>query len=344
MTSAMLSVMLTSGLATAPPLVADLGPADRDRWNYPFNFSPGVRAVATTFGATVAGPGFDDRDAQFVVGWDTAPEIPSGELSINYQLVSARVTLRLAVGNQMAYDPSVDGFATYLEETDAAFTPDTDPGRPIVLHPASYRNGFDLATWEEFSLFGGTPAVEPAQGSRNVFPANFDAQGVPFDVSNNVKEGFDPAVYGVGQMPGVTPGSLAPQDAEVVFDLDLSDPSFVAHLQEGLSAGRLNFVVSSLHFASGGPDGGSGDPQYPAFYTKDDPIALILGYEPRLEIVYELGNPVDFNGDGIVDNGDIGAFVALFLAGDLRADVNADGVLDNGDIGTFVQLFLASTG
>ncbi|MFG0305533.1 MAG: GC-type dockerin domain-anchored protein [Phycisphaerales bacterium JB040] len=344
MTYAMLALALTSGLAMAQPASVDLGPADRDRWMYPFNFSPGVRAVATTFGATVAGPGFDDRDAQFVVGWDTDPEIPAGEPSVNYRIASARVTLTIAAGDQMAYDPTLDTYATYLDETDPGFVPDADAGRPVVLHPAAYRNGFDLATWEEFSVFGGVPAVEPAQGARNVYPANFDAQGVPFDVSNNVKEGFDPAPYAVGQFPGVTPGALVPQDAPVVFELDLTDPDFVGYLQESLSAGRLNLVVSSLHFASGGPDGGAGDPQYPAFYTKEDPVASILGFEPRLEITYELASPVDFNGDGIIDNGDIGAFVALFIAGDLRADVNDDGVLDNGDIGTFVQLFLAATG
>jgi len=51
--------------------------------------------------------------------------------------------------------------------------------------------------------------------------------------------------------------------------------------------------------------------------------------------------PPDLNGDGIVDNGDIGAFVAAFLGGDLAADFNGDGILDNGDIGAFVAAFLA---
>jgi len=49
----------------------------------------------------------------------------------------------------------------------------------------------------------------------------------------------------------------------------------------------------------------------------------------------------DVNGDGILDNGDIGTFVTLFLAGDLAADFNGDGLLDNGDIGAFVAAFLA---
>ncbi|MFT5423153.1 MAG: hypothetical protein ACI89L_000927 [Phycisphaerales bacterium] len=51
--------------------------------------------------------------------------------------------------------------------------------------------------------------------------------------------------------------------------------------------------------------------------------------------------PADTNGDGILDNGDIGTFVTLFLAGDIAADFNGDGILDNGDIGGFVAAFLA---
>jgi hypothetical protein len=51
---------------------------------------------------------------------------------------------------------------------------------------------------------------------------------------------------------------------------------------------------------------------------------------------------IDFNNDGILDNGDIGLFIAAKLSGDLSiSDVNGDGVCDNGDIGAFLQIFLA---
>lgn len=55
------------------------------------------------------------------------------------------------------------------------------------------------------------------------------------------------------------------------------------------------------------------------------------------------GNPcaADLNDDGILDNGDISSFVALFLAGDPKADLNGDGIVDNGDISMFVAFFLA---
>ncbi|MFG0307350.1 MAG: choice-of-anchor B family protein [Phycisphaerales bacterium JB040] len=59
------------------------------------------------------------------------------------------------------------------------------------------------------------------------------------------------------------------------------------------------------------------------------------------ECVPPVDCPADVTGDGVLDNGDIGAFVTLFLAGDMAADFTGDGVLDNGDIGAFVVEFLA---
>jgi len=47
------------------------------------------------------------------------------------------------------------------------------------------------------------------------------------------------------------------------------------------------------------------------------------------------------NGDGVLDNGDICAFVDAFLVQDPIADWNLDGIVDNGDIEGFVAAFLA---
>ncbi|MFG0306771.1 MAG: glycoside hydrolase family 66 protein [Phycisphaerales bacterium JB040] len=52
-------------------------------------------------------------------------------------------------------------------------------------------------------------------------------------------------------------------------------------------------------------------------------------------------SPADLNDDGVLDNADIGAFVAFFLSGDPRADFTGDANIDNGDIGAFVAAFLA---
>ena len=61
------------------------------------------------------------------------------------------------------------------------------------------------------------------------------------------------------------------------------------------------------------------------------------------DFVYRAPPPpcqADLNGDGVIDNADIGAFVALFLAQDPSADFNADGIVDNADIGAFISEFL----
>ncbi|MFG0306961.1 MAG: GC-type dockerin domain-anchored protein [Phycisphaerales bacterium JB040] len=73
-----------------------------------------------------------------------------------------------------------------------------------------------------------------------------------------------------------------------------------------------------------------------------DPVARL--HHAALYLEAHLGSdpcPGDVNRDGVLDNGDIGAFVQAFLAGDLAVDFAPDGVLDNGDISAFVVVFLA---
>ena len=78
------------------------------------------------------------------------------------------------------------------------------------------------------------------------------------------------------------------------------------------------------------------------FSIDDRPTGdIIEGAVDEVEIVLApSASPADLNGDGVIDNGDIAAFVIAFLATDPSADFNADGVVDNGDIGAFVTVFL----
>ena len=86
------------------------------------------------------------------------------------------------------------------------------------------------------------------------------------------------------------------------------------------------------------------DPEYNSSWYNFTPFAQnamgLLSNNPPPETCAS----IDFSPDGLLDNADIGAFVAAFLTGEPAADLNADGVLDNGDISTFVQTFLACTG
>ncbi|MFG0306712.1 MAG: M12 family metallo-peptidase [Phycisphaerales bacterium JB040] len=93
-------------------------------------------------------------------------------------------------------------------------------------------------------------------------------------------------------------------------------------------------------------------PGSPAIDSGDDTLTfstLDLDGSPRFVGTVDRGAyeaqppacPADVNLDGILDNGDIGAFVNAFLAGQPIADFTGDGILDNGDIGAFVAAFLA---
>ena len=69
---------------------------DRDRWMYPFNASPGTRPAASIFGyATAIEAPFDNRDGQFVIGFDTDGDLAPGTAN-DYQVVSAKVTIQLS--------------------------------------------------------------------------------------------------------------------------------------------------------------------------------------------------------------------------------------------------------
>ncbi|MFT5422341.1 MAG: hypothetical protein ACI89L_000098 [Phycisphaerales bacterium] len=70
-------------------------------------------------------------------------------------------------------------------------------------------------------------------------------------------------------------------------------------------------------------------------------IRTISGTVSNAQLGFDAVGLGDINGDGIIDNGDIGAFVALFLTADSAADLNSDGIIDNSDIGAFITLFLA---
>ena len=60
-----------------------------DRWNYPFNFTAGVRPAASTFSSGFVPDQFDDRDAQFLNSFITGGAIAPGQGASNYIITSA---------------------------------------------------------------------------------------------------------------------------------------------------------------------------------------------------------------------------------------------------------------
>jgi len=308
-----------------------------DRWNYPFNGSPGFRLSASTFGAPTL-EGFDDHDAQLVIGFDTTAEFSAGLDPTEYRVLSATVTITNTNGDIFRYDPNYDPFDTYQYLDESL---DTDPGRPIHLWAMGYRNGFDQSTWGEFTAFGGPADVDPVQGSRHAFAAYFPIDQTPVDISNHVKDGFNPTPLAIAQTDAVAPGEIVPADTTFTFDVDLCDPSVVAYLADGLALGEVRFTVSSMHAADGGPDGGQGEVAYPFWYTRENPVAQIFVYTPTLNLRVRIGSPGDYNGDSLFNFFDVSGFLTDFTAGNLDADLNGDCALDFFDVSSFLTAFAA---
>lgn len=245
---------------------------EHDRWNYPFNATPGTRAVASTF---VSGgeTGFM-RFGTFVVGFNTAAGIEAGRGEAAYEIVAARVTLMSSVNFSVTYDPSVDPAFSYLTNGHPQYVADTDAGRPLELFGTGFRNGFTPLTWTE------TTPYAPTGGDRSVYPVTWNAAGAEVDASMNVNYAapYEALPFAAGVIAAATPGENIPLDTPVVFDLDLSQPGVRRYLQSALDVGRLFFMATSLH------NGGQGVRTFPEYYTRDS----LLGDAPKLELTVRL--------------------------------------------------------
>jgi hypothetical protein len=314
--------------------------ATLDRWMYPFSGSPGTRLSASTFGAPRL-DGFDDHDAQFIVGFDTDGLVPVGLAPALYRVVSATVYATVTNDRQFRFDPTYDNQNTYQSQEGGypALVPDADTGRPVHLWGVGYRDGFTLETWTETSPFGFNPTIPPAQEARTAFIATFDANGQASDASNHLTAERDLDPMAIGQADGVSPGQLVAADTTFAFSVDLCGQGTRTYLNESLAAGELRFGISCLHPADGGPSGGAGDPSYPVWYTRENPIAQILGLQPRLELEVRVGSAADYNGDGLRNFFDIAAFLDDFNTGAPAADLNTDCTLNFFDLLTFIDEF-----
>jgi hypothetical protein len=306
-----------------------------DRWNYPFNGAPGTRNAAPVFGVIgdemLQGFTFDQRDAQFLIGFDLLPELDAAPCELDrLRVTQATVTVTVLDDLEFTYDPTQDDYTTYLEPTDPDFTPDPDAGRPIMLFGVDYRNGFDQASFSETSPFGPV-----AWEARNAFPIDFDQAGLPRDVSNNVSGSptgvgplapFSPSPFAVGSIASVAPGALVPANAVVTFELDVDDDDIQGYLQSALASGELRVMLTSLQPATFDTLEGS----YATFYTKENIFGA--GRFATLELTVECVAPclADIDGSGSVDFQDF-----LLLSGqfgqsgpNLSADLDESGSVD----------------
>lgn len=296
-----------------------------DRWVYPFNSVPGERAIASTFTAYNSEYDFfDDRDGQILLGFETQQVIPPGMGAGAYQVNSGRLTLVIE-SDDIVYDSTPDPWQTFLVDGPA----DEDPGRATIVSGGAFRGGFDGWSFGETGEFG---AVEIS--GRNVYPIDFDAQGMPLDISNNITEGFDPRPFGIGRTTEVLEGELMPSLTTLTFELDVNDPDIQCYLRGALEEGLLSLVVTSLHPAS---EQGSGGEPYADWVMKENSLVFFgyaeaAGLELDVDIADPSGSTGDINGDGSVDVTDLLLVLNDWGCTCCLTDINADGRTDVADL------------
>lgn len=294
---------------------------------YPFNATPGTRPVISVFGSEPGGTDFDSRDAQFLVGFGTATQIESGLGASAYHILSARLVIESANDLIVAYDPTPDPWQTFLAPSDPNWQPDLDPGQPVELFGCGFRNGWTALSFAENSPFGSGSVLMPSV--RNAFAMSFDASGLPIDVSNNPRLGFQPRPFAVGRIATLQPGDLIPLGAQMAFDIDVDHPPIQQYLRDSLHQGRLLLVASSLTFVV--QQGGN----FPAFFSKENPlVAAGLVRAASLQVQVRIGSacvPGDFDCNGRVDGADLTALLSNW-GGTGTTDVNGDGTTDGLDL------------
>jgi len=305
-----------------------------DRWNYPFASQPGTEPTVPVF-AALRQTGFDDRDALFLLTFDSAGLVPPGLGAERYIVRGVTVTAWISAEDRFEYDPTFDAVATSFDSADPDYRPDADAGKPVELFGAAYRAGWTSLVYTESSPFSPFPPFPPQEGVRNVYAAVFDEAGVPTDIGRQVRQKFEAMPMAIGVNSSLTPGQLVPAGTPLRFDVNLSDGATHAYWARAFNTGRLPFIITGLHPASGGPGGGTGEASYPAFFTKENVTAEFAGYIAGLAFDVVVYPGADFNMDGGVDGSDVEAFFRAWEAGQDEADFNVDGGVDGGDVEAF---------
>jgi hypothetical protein len=332
-----------------------------DRWNYPFDSAPGFSESGATFsalGQEDAFPGFsfDQRDAQVVLGWDTNGVIPTGLGVCRYEIIGASVTIAVTGEIAFRYDPTYDLRASYMSGA-----PDPDLGRPIELYGTGFRNNWNTGAptqagcpvpgsgfegfpcWYEGNVDLPGPPFGPCvcKDQRNVFATDF-LGGVSRDISNNIRDGFDPKPFAVGQIAGVTAGNYVTDARDVTFALNVGDADVQRYLRAGVDAGRVLLTISSLQPAAS--VGGPGSGEYARWFMKENPLGNLGGVTrwARLALDVRVVTLVgDLNNDGAVNTADLTRFLGQFgsTGAFLSADLNCDGAVNTADLTRFLGQF-----
>jgi hypothetical protein len=322
--------------AVAGSIQIDYPGPSLDRWHYAFNGTPGFREVASSFGNVRDNPfyaDFDNRDGQLIVGFDTVADIPPGLGTGSYDVLSAVLTVTCQCDVELLYDETQDPYQVYLPSGDPEAVDSDDPGAPFELFGTGYRNGLNVFAYQEDTPYAfGSPVGLSVRNAYALGYGDGGATGTAIDVSNSVRERFDPAPWAIGQIADLAPGDVIPSDSDVTFTIDVDAPEIQQYLRQALNDGRLRLTVTSLH------DVGEMSSVVPNFYTKENPLVEAgIVSAARLSLEVAIGNPADVNGDGVVNVDDL---VAVILAwgpcpeppAECQEDIDGSGAVDVDDL------------
>lgn len=247
-----------------------------DRWQYPFNITPGTRTDGPCFLVPVDTTGefegldFNMRDGMLVLQW--AAPLPTQFQTAPYRV--SRATIELWVSKNANFPltgTTLDGFTRGIELYAAGFGPTrselTWTGTESFIGSQGYRNGQGLV-----------PARDP----------------YPRDLATNehVEDNMTTAtLWARGIVPQeYVPGGMT--DAfKVTFELDVEDPAIQAELKADFALGRTSWMVSGVYdaFDESNPDPHGGNEIFPRFVMSEGAGMAVYGTSAQApRIVFEL--------------------------------------------------------
>lgn len=209
-----------------------------DRWNYPFNFSPGSRPTASLFNSDLEGYGFNKRDGEAVLQFGAA--LPFGAAT-SFTVTAARVEV-WGVANS-AWDPTTATLELYAAGFD-------DTYKELA---GDYTTG---TVWTESSPYVGGGAGASSHRTRDPYPRDYADD-------SHAEDNLAATPWSKGVHPDYVSTGNTVDPYKVTFTLDVMDPRVQAELQADLLRGVSTWVVCSTYLSSG-----QGDSAYPGIYLR----------------------------------------------------------------------------
>lgn len=278
-------LVVGASVISAQGATVNLGAPAMDKWMYgnvPGTYS-GQRDTAPVFATLNSSD--EDRMGEFLLGFSTAGNIPTGLGAGSYLIQSITLKLTVSGHDTFFYDPTYDSYRNYLLSNNPNYVADSDAGHPIELYGVGLRNGYtelsgSISGTVDHRYHEDSPYGPAGVHTKNAYPLGFTANGTRIDVSDNVSEAFESSPWAIGLTQDVDPGDAVPSFTEFTFQLNLANPFVLAYVQEALNSGMLGLMISTLHASSGQ----TGPQTYPVFFTGENQIGSDVN--PQLEIKY----------------------------------------------------------